>query len=248
MEKTSQYQLNQWAAEDRILREDFNRDNANVEAGLVALGQQITAEQTARAQAITAEQTARAQAITAAQTARTQAINTAKSQLENSKADKTALSALTDRVDALPFVKLRSITTSAAANQVDVDVSGIDLREYAFLLVAPKLSSSATYIQMRINGVSNYSYFKDNSSQNYLIRFKPASAEYNYSIKLMGLGETINALAEYVSSNGYGSWVPGHMSESSGATSSTLQTLNFLGEDSAKIAAGGKITIYGVRL
>ena len=49
MEKTSQYQLNQWDAGDRILREDFNRDNANVEAGLVALGQQITAEETARA-------------------------------------------------------------------------------------------------------------------------------------------------------------------------------------------------------
>ena len=44
MEKTSQYQLNQWAAEDRILREDFNRDNANVEAGLVALGERVTAE------------------------------------------------------------------------------------------------------------------------------------------------------------------------------------------------------------
>ena len=43
MEKTSQYQLNQWAAEDRILREDFNRDNANVEAGLVALGERVTA-------------------------------------------------------------------------------------------------------------------------------------------------------------------------------------------------------------
>ena len=58
MEKTSQYQLNQWAAGDRILREDFNRDNANVEAGLVALGQRVTAEQTAREQAVTAEQAA----------------------------------------------------------------------------------------------------------------------------------------------------------------------------------------------
>ena len=54
MEKTSQYQLNQWDAGDRILREDFNRDNANVEAGLVALGQRVTAEQTAREQAVTA--------------------------------------------------------------------------------------------------------------------------------------------------------------------------------------------------
>ena len=66
MEKTSQYQLNQWAAEDRILREDFNRDNANVEAGLVALGERVTAEQSAREAAITAEQEARDSAVTAA--------------------------------------------------------------------------------------------------------------------------------------------------------------------------------------
>ena len=66
MEKTSQYQLNQSAAEDRILREDFNRDNANVEAGLVALGERVTAEQSAREAAITAEQEARDSAVTAA--------------------------------------------------------------------------------------------------------------------------------------------------------------------------------------
>ena len=237
MEKTSQYQLNQWDAGDRILREDFNRDNANVEAGLVALGQRVTAEQTARAQAVTAEQTAR-----------TQAINTAKSQLENSKADKTALSALTDRVDALPFVKLRSITTSAAVNQIDVDMSGIDLRQYAFLLVVPQLSCGESGVQVRINGVSDHWYYRDNSTRNYLVSFISVSEEYNYSLKLMGLGESINAVGEYIGGRGYGGVTYGHMSENSGATSSTLQTLNFLGEDSAKIAAGGKITIYGVRL
>ena len=66
MEKTSQYQLNQWAAEDRILREDFNRDNANVEAGLVALGERVTAEEAARQAAVSAEQSAREQAVTSA--------------------------------------------------------------------------------------------------------------------------------------------------------------------------------------
>ena len=100
MEKTSQYQLNQWAAEDRILREDFNRDNANVEAGLVALGERVTAEEAARQAAVSAEQSAREQAVTSA-----------KSQLDAAKADKTALAALQAQVDAMPFVKLLSFST-----------------------------------------------------------------------------------------------------------------------------------------
>lgn len=34
MTKTSNYQLNQWDASDRVLREDFNSDNAKIDAAL----------------------------------------------------------------------------------------------------------------------------------------------------------------------------------------------------------------------
>ena len=34
MTKTTQYQLNQWDASDRVLREDFNRDNAKIDAAI----------------------------------------------------------------------------------------------------------------------------------------------------------------------------------------------------------------------
>ena len=34
MQQTSHYQLNQWDAEDRIQRTDFNSDNAKVDAAL----------------------------------------------------------------------------------------------------------------------------------------------------------------------------------------------------------------------
>ncbi len=34
MKYTEHYQLNQWDAADRVLREDFNRDNAAVDAAL----------------------------------------------------------------------------------------------------------------------------------------------------------------------------------------------------------------------
>lgn len=38
MEQTSNYQLNQWAESDRILRTDFNSDNAKIDAALAELG------------------------------------------------------------------------------------------------------------------------------------------------------------------------------------------------------------------
>lgn len=38
MEQTSNYQLNQWAESDRILRTDFNSDNAKIDAALSNIG------------------------------------------------------------------------------------------------------------------------------------------------------------------------------------------------------------------
>ena len=40
MEQTTTYQLSQWAAEARILREDFNADNAKTEQALAAVAEQ----------------------------------------------------------------------------------------------------------------------------------------------------------------------------------------------------------------
>lgn len=41
MEQTSNYQLNQWAESDRILRTDFNSDNAKTEAALADLTEAV---------------------------------------------------------------------------------------------------------------------------------------------------------------------------------------------------------------
>ena len=38
MQRTQNYNLCQWAAEDRILRSDFNDDNAKIDAGVAAAG------------------------------------------------------------------------------------------------------------------------------------------------------------------------------------------------------------------
>ena len=44
MEKTTHYELNQWAGEDRIMRVDFNADNEKLDAALYQLSQAQTAQ------------------------------------------------------------------------------------------------------------------------------------------------------------------------------------------------------------
>ena len=39
MTKTTNYQLNQWAKSDRLMMDDFNADNAKIDAALGAVGQ-----------------------------------------------------------------------------------------------------------------------------------------------------------------------------------------------------------------
>lgn len=41
MDKTAQYQLNQWAPSDRVLREDFNKDNQKLETALSTIRNEI---------------------------------------------------------------------------------------------------------------------------------------------------------------------------------------------------------------
>ena len=38
MTDTQHYQLNQWAADDQVLRTDFNADNAKIDAALAQKG------------------------------------------------------------------------------------------------------------------------------------------------------------------------------------------------------------------
>ena len=59
MHQTANFQLNQWEATDRILREDFNADNAKLDAALKTNAAAIAAETEARQAADTSETAAR---------------------------------------------------------------------------------------------------------------------------------------------------------------------------------------------
>jgi len=56
---TPNYQLNQWEADDRVLRVDFNEDNAKLDAAIKAQADGLAAEKKARGTALAAEADAR---------------------------------------------------------------------------------------------------------------------------------------------------------------------------------------------
>ena len=60
MNKTTHYQLNQWDPEDRIMRADFNADNAATDEALYENAQAVAAEETVRKSADAAETETRA--------------------------------------------------------------------------------------------------------------------------------------------------------------------------------------------
>lgn len=67
LQQTTNFQLNQWEPEDRILRTDFNNDNLNIDAALKTSADAIAAEAAARKAAVSAEASARSSAISSLQ-------------------------------------------------------------------------------------------------------------------------------------------------------------------------------------
>ena len=106
MQKTTNYQLNQWVKSDRIQMEDFNRDNAKIDAALKGNADAVAAETAAR----------------------------------------EAASSL---------VKLMTATLDTNTATWQIDVSGIDLTQYAKLLIYPYLETENNQpIRLRVNGLT----------------------------------------------------------------------------------------------
>lgn len=243
MNYTENYRLNQWDAEDRILREDFNRDNANVESGLTALKKGLETETQERKTAVTAAKQEASQALTSAVGA-----------LESSKADKTALAQLQAQVDGMPFVKLQEITVSqGGVNQIDVDVSQIQWQQYAYVLFRVKLlMEDGGLIRLLVNGQTDYVYESGDRSQQYLQRFRGTSLSgvgfQSVQIQFMEERGYMATLQTSVDGNSGKGEVVGGVLDPLKISALQVQTLNFVAESERTLAQNGKIYIYGVKL
>ena len=236
MNYTENYRLNQWDAEDRILREDFTRDNANVESGLSALKQGLETETQNREAAVTAAKQEASDGLAA---------------LETSKADKTVLAQLQALVDAMPFVKLRAVTVSEAVNQVDVDMRDVSLSSYSYLVIVPRLAvdeenSLASYC-LRINGVADKSYSDIGGSRDYLFScYGILYGNYFYKFEMMEADRRIRVLSTTINSHEQASVSTASISRGI-VPAEQMETINFVGENGVLIQPGGEIQIYGVK-
>ena len=249
MNYTENYRLNQWDPEDRILREDFNRDNANVESGLTTLKQGLETEVQSRETAVSAARQEATQAVNAAKQEASQALTAATGALESSKADKTALAQLQAIVDAMPFVKLREVTVSETANQVDVDVQDIKLDQYAYVLFVPFLyteGATSKSFMIRLNSISEYDYENENNSKSYLLSMSSLNRECCCEFRILDAGGMIKGVSSEVDLSAVLRQYGAHISKSV-LQPSQIQTVNFVGVDGGLIQQGGKIYIYGVK-
>jgi len=130
---TPNYKLNQWEADDRVLRVDFNADNAKLDAALKAQADGLAAEKKAREAAMKSETDAR-----------------------------KALADTVDRMTGLHLLKTGTPATEAVA-VYDIDLSDIQWDQwkavYLFLDVnsssSVDISSSTSYSQADVaNGHS----------------------------------------------------------------------------------------------
>ncbi len=253
MNYTENYRLNQWDPEDRILREDFNRDNANVESGLTTLKQGLETETQSREAAVSAARQEATQAVNAAKQEASQALAAATGALESSKADKTALAQLQALVDAMPFVKLREITVDpGGVNQVDVDVSQLQWSQYAYILFRIKLMEGAGTIKLLVNGQTDYVYKSDNRNQQYLQAFggihptlSAFTATQIYFMEERGFITSLRMDVDGYTGSGH---VFGGSPHPDKIPAAAVQTLNFVAENGKMFSQGGKINIYGVKL
>ena len=190
MNSTANYSLNQWDASDRIMREDFNADNAKIDAALKSL-----------------------------------------------------------QPTFVPYVPLRTITTSASTQQIDITLSDIDWSVYRHLLLHVNLATDSDYsIGIRLNGLSGtYDYVCTNSSGSgeFASMWGAFSGnhtnQYRTTLLITGGITAPQCTMQSFGSRGNTTYTCGN------AAANPITTLNLL-MINGQILAGGTITIYGVRI
>ncbi|MDD3346571.1 hypothetical protein [Oscillibacter sp.] len=268
MQQTSTYHLNQWEAEDRILRTDFNADNSKLES---ALQQGVTALNTAKAAleaALSQEQQARSAgdtsvrqdlsasitqlsntssaAISAEQTARTQQDAAIRREFAAADASVSAAASAANKL-----VKLADITTSAGAAQVDLSLGGIALASYSVLIIIPRLIASCDAIYVRANSNAYSVYEGSAGSSNCFDNIYPYSGGAYATCYLYAYGTSVACRIQsegFRGKNAVSDVVHSRVLATNIIAPPALQTINFVTNDASAIAAGSRLIVYGVKL
>jgi hypothetical protein len=152
-------------------------------------------------------------------------------------------------------VKLFSVAVGTAAQQVDIDLSGVDWSQYAYLHVCanlPGTSSSDLSGMVRINGLNGTNYKNNGSTSafNYIVSFTSSAnvlaSQMQMDISLNNSRVIISGTNYYINTD-LMVLVTGSSYFGTYASSlSAITALNFI-VNGGQIAAGAKIDVYGYR-
>ena len=227
MQHTATHQLSQWEKSDRILMEDFNGDNAKLEAALNALAAADAAEQQAR----TAQDTAIRQEFAAADASLLQQINSVSA--------------------AVPLVKLLDVSLAGETAQWDVNVAGLNLTQYAEILAYPRFLSLSDRVNMRFNGRTDLTFrresYPSSNKFNYCAAIYATGGMGNGLLRFYFNQTPIYTLNNQVASVGTGLYLVkdifcGNMDPA------IIQTLNFATDNATTLQAGSRLVLWGLRL
>lgn len=275
MTKTTNYQLNQWDPDDRILRVDFNADNTAIDAALKANADAIASETTNRKSADTklrtdfaAADTAIRTDFTAADTAIRSEFAAADTTIKKSVSTETTNRKNADTAIRTDFaaadevlrsenmvVKLFETTTTELATQVNVTVSGLDLADYREVIIIPEIIvSSGNYcVGMRVNGLSTSIYQFNGSAASYLSFFYPFSGhstEKNcaHTRLELSLGGTLLRGQMFSGSGGRAAVHQGFCILSGDLAPSAVKTFNFFSCNPGNLGTAVKAIAAGSRI
>ncbi|WP_293010194.1 MULTISPECIES: hypothetical protein [unclassified Oscillibacter] len=248
MERTEQYQLSRWQKSDRILMDDFNADNAKIDAALAANAAAILTEKAAREAAAAAEEAARKSGDAVEEAARRNA------DAAEESARKSADAALQSSIIATnPIARIMDVTTTASANQVNLTIGNIDWNPYAQVLFYADIKGFGA-LGITVNGWTEKIYIStpggNTMTQEYLLYESSLSAEgtlFTGTIPCARSGFGINW--SYVNYFGPGTQ---RMGQSYIANNSWVKpraeysTLNFT--TNGLINAGSRFVMMGVKL
>lgn len=240
MNKTTHYQLNQWDPEDRIMRADFNADNAALEEALYENAQAAAEARQAALDAVAAEEDARKSAVTAE--AETRSIQDAAIRSELSAAVAEAKSEAAAAVAAIPFVKLQETVLAADAAQFDVSLAGLDITAYAEIMILPCIlltGTNGTSVYIRCNGLTDSIYYYNGNKQDYLFSFSAANRYGGVMLHLNCYGDCFQmAIPAYRATSSISPYT---------LKASEVTALNFYAPD-LTLAAGSRVVLYGIKL
>ena len=181
--------------------------------------------------------------------------------MEDMNADNQKIDAA---VNANPYVKLMDITTASNAQQVDLNVSGIDLSKYAMLQLFATLAVSpmgtANAVYARINNTGGYfaetMYNYSNYFRDYIAQFGAPSNDLGVArMEISGFTPigSVKSGPLLIQSSGAG-YASGNYARDGFAFKQLSQlsefaSINFLTNSTGvNISAGSRFVIYGVRL